>query len=813
MGVDIADFNNDGWGDILQVDMMPRELSRRKRTTGFMTYSNLMDSRSRGYRDDYSVNTLQLSNGATRGGDVIFSEIARLAGVAATDWSWSALFADFDNDGFKDIFIGNGYPKAVNDLDYQMAMFSMRRTGDGGQSRRAGLDMLKALHTYNEPNHIFRNSGDLTFSDKTKSWGMDHPSFSYGAAYTDLNNDGRLDLVVNNIDAPAFIYENVGRSGPSAPHYLQIRLQGESPNVRGVGAKVTITADGQKQHIDHTPYRGFMSSVDDRVHFGLGPAQRVDTLEVEWPDGRQQTLTNLDVDRLMVVKQSEATTKKAAAPARDYAFEPLNALRGQTEKHQLGHLLDYSTQPLLPYLVSRQGPALAVGDVNRDGLDDLFVGGGGGVPGKLLIQQKDGSFVSGVGEQPWIADKAYEDWGALFFDANGDSLPDLYVASGGYHLTSQSPLLQDRLYINRGNGAFARDPQALPTMLTSTAAVRAADFNDDGRIDLFVGGRLTPRSYPAPTRSYVLRNDGGHFTDVTEQVAPEIARPLGMITDAVWIDFDADGRMDLVTAGEWMPLTFYRNDGKQLHNVTQSTQLPPLRGWWFSLTSGDFDNDGRPDLVAGNLGLNYSYSTSKDSTFSVYAADFTGSGTTDIVLAQKIAGKEYPISGFAPLGRVIYPLGVRFPTYGAFANVSLLEAFGPGPLKQALHHEIDTFASVYLRNAGNGTFSYTTLPNMAQISPIRGLIAHDVDGDKNLDLLIAGNLYDAEPNTPRADAGNGLWLRGDGQGHFTPVPASKSGFLAPLNANGLALVSTATGKAVFVANLGDSLQAFMIKRR
>jgi hypothetical protein len=464
-------------------------------------------------------------------------------------------------------------------------------------------------------------------------------------------------------------------------------------------------------------------------------------------------------------------------------------------------------------MISRQGPPVAAGDINGDGLDDIFIGGAAGVPGRLFIQRKDGSFVESTQGQPWEADKAYEDWGALFFDANGDGLLDLYVASGGYQLAPGSALLQDRLYINHGGGRFARDARSLPTILTSTATVRAADFTGDGRPDLFIGGRLSPRNYPAPTRSYLLRNDGGHFTDVTEEVAPELAHPGGMITDAVWIDFDGDGRLDLVTVGEWMPIQFYRNDGKRLRNVTQSTRLPPLRGWWYSLATGDFDNDGRPDLIAGNLGLNYTYTTSKESRFGVYAADFTGNRTTDIVLTQEIDGNEYPFAGLVPLGQVIYTFGLRFPTYASFAQASVRQLFSPSQLQEAIHYQADTFASVYLHNNGGGTFSSVALPSLAQIAPIRGIIAHDVDGDGHLDLIVAGNLYDAEPNTPRADAGNGLWLRGDGKGHFTPVPPTQSGFLAPLNVSGLTLINTPSGKAVIVANSGDSLQAFMIRKR
>ena len=816
MGLDIADFNDDGWPDILQVDMLPRALSARKRMSGFTTYGSLLDSRSRGFRDDYNANALQLSNGVARNGDVIFSDIAHLAGVEATDWSWAPLFADFDNDGNKDIFISNGYPKAVIDLDYKAAFASAQQRRD----RQRALRLLKDLPGYEVSNYVFRNNGDLTFADKTNQWGMEQTSYSYGAAYADLNNDGKLDLVVNNIDAPAFIYENIAPSD-QRHHYLDLRLIGESPRelTAPIGAQLTLTARGKKQHVYYTPFRGYMSTMDAQAHFGLGSVQRVDSLEVRWPDGRYQLLTNLDADRTLIVKQSNAqptapaSLAAAGAPLlRDQWFQPPEA-RGLSYKQPASTELDYSVQPLLPYLISSHGPPLAVGDVNGDGLDDVFIGGGSDLPRQLFIQEKNGAFVGSSRGQPWEADKKYDDWGAIFFDANGDGRLDLYVTSGGYKLAPSSSLLQDRLYINQGGGRFTRDSAALPAMLTSTAAVRAGDFNGDGRPDLFVGGRLTPRNYPYPTRSYVLRNDGKRFTDVTAELAPELVTPGGMITDAVWIDFDGDGRLDLVTAGEWMPIEFYRNEGKRFRKVTQSTQLPPLRGWWYSLAAGDFDNDGRPDLVAGNLGMNYAYKTSKESKFGIYANSFTGNRTTDIVLTQTVDRTEYPLAGMAPLGREIYTTTVRFPTYGSFAQASIPQLFSATQLSQSLHYEADTFASVYLHNEGGGTFSSSPLPNLAQIAPIRAIIARDLDGDGHLDLLLAGNLYDAEPNTPRADAGNGLWLRGDGRGHFIPVPASESGFLAPLNAAGLAVISTPTGKSVLVANTDDSLQTFMIRKR
>ncbi|MEX0680002.1 MAG: VCBS repeat-containing protein, partial [Balneolales bacterium] len=803
------DFNNDGWPDILQVDMMPEELSERKRMSGQNTYNLQLNNVRRGFHYQYPLNTLQLSNGIEPDGNLIFSEIARQAGVAYTHWSWSSLFVDFDNDGRKDILITNGYPKAVNDFDYMSDMSNARGSGDSGQELR----ILKKLHSFEVPNYIFRNKGELSFSDQSASWGLHDSGYSYGAAYADLNNNGRLDLVIHNINSPADVYENTG-ADENTSHFLQVRLKGEPPNTQGIGSEVVLTSGGTKQHLYHNPYRGYQSSVDNRLHFGLPDSAGVDSLEIFWPDGRYQLFTGIPSDQLVTVNQEEANEfRKKHHPVAlpDKKFQPVEPDQGINWKHQENdYFVDFSAQPLLPHQLSRLGPALATADVTDDGLDDVYVGGAAGQPGALFIQQSDGSFQESSRFQPWETDRAHEDVDALFFDANGNGRTDLYVVSGGNEHSHVSQLLQDRLYINQGNGRFLKDESALPQMITSGSTVTAGDFTGNGLLDLFVGGRLVPRNYPSNPRSYLLRNEGGRFTDVTEQTTPDLAEP-GMITDAVWMDFDGDGLLDLVTAGIWLPIQFYRNNGDELYDVTDSMGLEAHRGWWFSLAKADLNQDGKTDLVAGNLGLNHTFTTSQENPFGVYASDFNKNGQTDLFFTQQIDGQEYPFFGLAKIGRVIEQVTHNYRSFEAFSDAPIREILNAGELNNAIHYQADTFASMYLLNNGNGTFTSRELPAQAQISPLNSILVHDVEENGTPDLILAGNLYMTDPEIPRADAGNGLWLKGSGHGEFKPVSPFESGFLASKDVKSMALIHTPNGFKVIVANNNDLLQMYLIK--
>ena len=809
MGVDAADVNNDGRPDLFVADMLPEREDILK-TSAVTESFNLFDLRIRaGYHPQYARNTLQLNRG-----DGKFSDIAFLAGVAASDWSWSPLLADLDNDGNKDLFLTNGIYRRPNDLDYinYISNESVQASLARGITKE-NLALLEQMPSVPLPNYAFRNNGDLTFTNVAAAWGLAQPGFSNGAAYVDLNNSGALDLVVNNVDAPASIYRNRARTANGA-HYLTLVLRGEGKNTGGIGARVTIVHGGKQQMLEAMPTRGFQSSVDPRLHFGLGNSTRVDSLTVVWPDRRYQTLTNVPVDRLVTLSQTEARGRyafpRAAASAPTFA-DVTKRVRIDF-KHEENGFYDYTREPLMPHLLSAEGPALAVGDVNGDGLDDVYVGGAKWQPGRLYIQQRDGTFRAS--EQPALrADSLAEDVDATFFDANGDGNLDLYVVSGGNEFWGEDDALQDRLYLNDGHGNFHRDREALPRMAESGSVVVPGDFDGDGHLDLFVGRRVVARGYGLTPRSYLLRNDGaGHFTDVTTDIAPALAQ-AGMVSSATWLDYDGDGKLDLVVVGEWMPVRVFRQENGRFVDRTAAVGLSGTEGWWNTVSAVDVNGDGRKDLVLGNLGLNSYIHASAKEPARLYVGDFFDTGTLKQILTSYKNGVSYPIAGRDELVRLMPQLRTKYPTYASFGASRVDQILPAKELAKAKVLEAHQFASAVAVSDGRGAFALRTLPVEAQFAPIYASVAGDFDGDGHTDLLVAGNLYGVTPMLGRYDASYGLLLRGVGNGRFEAADMEATHLVIEGQVRHMAPLRGAGGATLIaVARNDDTLEILQVQK-
>lgn len=812
MGTDIADYNNDGWPDLLQVDMLPPELEEQHLVTGSRDYNYLLELKQKGYQMQYNLNTLQLSNGTDHEGNIIFSEIGQLAGVEATGWSWAGLFGDYDNDGLKDVLVTNGYPKALNNYDYLMKLGRSSMFGTDSTRQEKAFELMDDLHSLEIHNYSFKNKGDLTFSDVSEEWGFTKPSFSYGAAHADLDNDGDLDLALNNLNGEAEILENRADSLLNN-HYLTVQLNGSYLNSGGIGAKIVLVTGNEKQYVDFFPYRGYQSTMDHQVNFGLGDYQMIDSLEIFWPDGSYQLLENIEADQTISLKRDEAESNIQERTKFSDFNQPFfkNTLlkTGIDYKHSENNFIDYVKEPLLPQMLSRQGPPMGTADVNNDGRDDLFIGAASGSAGVLFIQREDGTFEELNSEQPWLNDRSSEDTGVTFFDANGDEFTDLYVVSGGNEFPAASAQLQDRLYLNSGNGKFVKANSMLPRIYTSGSVVKPADYNDDGNVDLFVGTRLVPGQYPGPVSSYILRNDGEQFTDVTADVAPELL-DFGRVTDAEWVDINNDGKLDLVTVGTWMPVNIFANKGDNFEKVTDDLGLEDFTGWWYSLEAGDVDGNGSMDLIAGNHGLNHKYSSFDDSPLHIFADDFNGDDRRDAVMAVQRDHEYRPIHGLRAISKQVSELLQNIGSYQSYAGMSLERVVGTNPSTASLHYEADTFASSVFLNKGNFTFERNPLPNAAQISSVNDLRLSDINGNGNLDLLIVGNTYQSNPETSRNDAGNGLLLLGDGRGHFEPVSPFESHFMAQYDAKSLEIVETELDKYILIGNNDHEVQVYKI---
>ncbi|CAA9315952.1 MAG: FIG01019539: hypothetical protein [uncultured Cytophagales bacterium] len=813
MGNDVVDVNNDGLVDIIALDMLPEYNKRKKTMLGANNYVTYINNEKYGYQHQYVRNVLQLNQGFTPAGHPVFSEIGQLAGVYQTDWSWTPLVADFDNDGQRDILVTNGFPRDVTDHDFTMYRASVGNVAGPGML----VDSIPIVKT---SNYAFRSKGDLTYEDVTEAWGMKIPSFSNGAAYADLDNDGDLDVVVNNINDEAFVYENQlyrgSKKAGEGKHYLRVKLDGGRGGSSALGAKVRVWQGGRQQYYEHTLYRGYLSTVEPAAHFGLGAATRVDSLEVFWPDGTYQRLNNLSADQTLTLRARDAapTPGNLSAKLRPAAGTPLyedaSDRYGVAFRHEEEDRVDFYVQRTIPHKFSEEGPGLAVGDADGDGLDDFYVGGAANRPGTLFIQRADGTFRATAG--PGGAKKS-EDMGALFFDADGDGDQDLYAVSGSNEWEAGSDAYQDRLYRNDGKGKFTLDAAALPPMRSPGSCVKAADFDRDGDLDLFRGGRGVPNRYPLPGRSFLLRNEGGKFTDATDAVYPGL-KDLGMVTDALWSDFDGDRQADLVVVGEWMPVTFLRNGGGVLKNATAATGLAGQVGWWNSLAAGDFDRDGDLDYVAGNLGLNTNYKANANQPLAVYGGDFDDNGNFDAVLSCYMKAEDGQMKPFPLHTRddlIVQLIRTRrdYPTYVTYGQATTDQLISAEDRRKGVAYQASQFASSYLQNLGNGKFALTPLPAPVQFAPVKGMLPTDADGDGHLDLLLVGNDYATEVFTGRYDALVGQVLRGDGKGGFAAVPLARSGFFVDGDARGVAQLADARGNLLTVVTQNrDSVRVF-----
>lgn len=769
MGSDIADINNDGYTDIMTLDMLPEGNQRQKMVSGPDNYDKYQLLVNSGFYNQTMRNMLHLNNGGKS-----FSEIGQFAGVSNTDWSWSSLLADFDNDGNKDLFITNGYKRDYTNMDFinyaVQAKLEENKTG----KRTAIMELLEEIPSTVEENYMYHNTGALRFKKVNSEWGLDQKSLSNGAAYADLDNDGDLDLVVNNIEREAFIYRNNSEAFLNH-NYLKIKLKGKDGNSFGIGVRVEATIGDTVQVQEMQPTRGYQSSVDFNLLFGLGQSQRIDQLKIIWPSSATQLLTDVASNQVIVAEETKAelpNTGLNTNSTRNPFFESITEDSLITYRHIENNFIDFKREQLLPHKLSTQGPRVAKGDVNKDGLEDLFIGGAKNSTGSLFIQNGRGEFSE---SSTFLEeDRLSEDMDALFFDADGDQDLDLYVVSGGADFEKGAAELQDRLYLNTG-GRFSKKERALPEMLTSGSCVSASDFDNDGDLDLFIGGRLVPGSYPTAPRSYILQNDGkGNFTDITATVNETLLHP-GMVTDALWTDFDGDATDDLILVGEWMPIRFFKNSEGSLTEVTQETGTSDSQGWWNTIVSGDFDDDGDMDYILGNFGLNSQLKASAGQPVELYVKDFDANGSLDPILCAYTMGESYPVFSKDDLVGQLNGLKSRYTSYAMYADEKITDILTPEQLTDATILSASEFSSGYLENLGNANFKFTPLPKQAQFSPVFGILAEDINNDGHLDVLLGGNFFGTRVKYGRYDANKGTLLLGDGKGGFQSVGNIDSG--------------------------------------